>query len=229
MKLEIRRNGFVSSGVLVCALLAGLSPAIASHAESEGECEQAYLIALDHDTDSDLLTDEEENALGSNPGIQDENSNGFPDGQDLAETLSAEIAALDSFFAWFEPPYTEFLEGIEENLPKDRVYTIYIDYSYDCQWITAACGIGVTIGELIIVNPALHTSWEEGFSIPLDNWHYMQHGSFSYASDLGCDPGREGRVDIPELINTLHTPVEGQLEGMMEGEGQTEGVYEGQT
>lgn len=226
MKLKIRRSKSAMREILICVMLSGILPATASHTIGEGECEEAYLIALEHDTDSDLLTDEEENTLGSDPGIQDENSNGLPDGQDLAETLSSEIAALDTFFAWFQPPYTEFLEGVEDNLPKDRLYTVYIDYSYDCQWITDACGIGVTIGELIVVNPSLHPSWEEGFSIPLDNWHYMQHGSFSYASNLGCDPGREGRVDILMLIQALHTAVEGQTEGMAE-EGQEEGAGEG--
>ncbi len=229
MNIELGQHGLVFRGIFLCAMLAGLFPAMLLHAETKGDCEANYLIALENDTDSDLLTDDEENAMGSNPGIQDENSNGFPDGKDLAETLSTEIAALDSFFAWFAPPDTEFLEGVEENLPRNRVYTVYIDYSLDCQWITAACEIGVTIGELIVVNPALHASWEEGFSIPLDGWHYMQHGSFSYKSNLGCDPEREGRIDIPGLITVLHTAIEGQEEGILEGQAEGEGsVEEGQ-
>jgi hypothetical protein len=196
----------------------------------EGSCEDDYLIPVEDDADADLLSGAEEDALGTNPGNSDEDENGQADGIDLALAWSARIRGMQLFNAMGQPPFEKLPPGVEETLPTDRRYAVQIDYGLDCVWQTAACGVGVTIGELRIVSPAIHGSWREGFSIPLDAWLYLQHGSFSYASNLGCEPERAGRLDLVALRAVLDATEEGEglPEGIAEGEGAAEGFPEGE-
>ena len=184
----------------------------------EGECDESnYLIPVEGDRDGDYLSDAEEIALGMSIEDPDEDQDGVPDGVQLALAAAKTIRSLDWFDAWifdWEPPVLEFSAGVEELIPVDRSYVIYVDYMVDCQWVTDACGAPVTIGHLIIVNPALHASWRDGFEIPLDGWHYLQHGSFSYASN-GCYAewekdlmeARRGRIDPVALKTVLDTAI----------------------
>lgn len=202
-------------------------------AEGEEDCAARYLIPVAGDADGDYLSDGEESALIMNPYAADEDGNMQFDGIDLALEWVAQIEGLPHFQASGPPPYETLPPGVEETLPKNEPYVVEIDYGLDCLWVTAACGIGVTIGELRIVNPALHASWKEGFSIPLDAWFYMQNGSFGYASNIGCQPERSGRVSVVQLWITLNAfsegegAEEGSPEGAAEGEGVEEGAPEG--
>lgn len=175
-----------------------------------------YRIPVENDRDGDFLSDEEEEALGWNLDNPDEDDNGVLDGMQLALYLADRIAGMNRYDAY--PDYSGqemgimLLPGVEEILPTDQPYTLYVDYLFDCLWYTDACLVPVTIGHLQIVNPLIHTSWREGFEVPLDGWHYLQHGSFSYASEGCSDHPRSGRID-PVALKHVVEFVAGEGEG----------------
>ncbi len=190
--------------------------------------DERYRIHLENDRDGDHLSDDEEDALGWNADNPDEDDNGVWDGVQLALVLAGQIAAMNRYEAY--PVYIGEEMGlmlppdVEEILPREQPYTLYVDYMLDCLWSTDACHAPVTIGHLQVVNPLLHASWRDGLEIPLDGWHYLQHGSFSYASDGCSDHPRRGRIDPVALKYLVEfSGAEGEGEGAAEGEGEGEG------
>ncbi len=159
--------------VATAASLVALGALPSAHAKFvEGDPHRIPLEVWE-DTDTDLLKDEEEAFLGTNPEVSDEDINGVLDGVDLALTL---FSAIDS---------------LPETPSSDHPYVLY-----HLTWGSETCdvcGNTVNMGSMDIVNPM------EGLSInmPIIAKHYMEHGSFSYAGNL-----HGGRVNVA-LLNTV--------------------------
>lgn len=180
--------------------------------EGEGEClEEYYHIPVENDFDGDFLSDTEEAALDMDETIPDEDENGEMDGLDLAYGFADTIAAFPWFNAYGIREGSVWPSDLQEQLPDDQISVVHLDYQVDCYYEDAACGLPTVIGELIIVNPAIHARWEQGLSMPLIGWRYLRNGSFSYAWTT-CNPGK-GRLDPLAIKTTLDTvPSEGEGE-----------------
>ena len=145
----------------------------------------AHRLPIAGDTDSDGLTDDEETALGLDPGNPDRDMDGTPDGPDLAIFLHDYIETL---------PALNF--GDPE--PTDQVfYYHYVMYgTYDC----LTCGESLNMGYMRIINPI------KGIETRVDYYdhHFMKRGSFS--TDR---PDDYPRVDIETLVDVLGVTVTG--------------------
>lgn len=181
--------------------------------EGEGEClEEYYYLPVENDFDGDLLADVEEAALGMDETDPDEDGNETRDGLDLAYRLAGRISDRPWVYAYGMIGGEVWPADLQEQLPADQVSVVHLDYQVDCYYEDAACGLPVTIGELILFNPALHAGWEKGLSMPIIGWQYLRHGSFSYAWTT-CNPGK-GRLDPYAIKMTLDV-------GVPEGEGES--------
>jgi len=145
----------------------------------------AHRLPVEGDADGDGLTDDEETALGFDPGNPDRDLDGTPDGPDLAVTLHDHIETL---------PALDF--GDPE--PTDQVfyYNYFMYGTYDC----LVCGERLNMGYMLIINPM------KGIDTRLDYYdhHFMGHGSFS--TDR---PDDYPRVDIEALVDVLDLTVTG--------------------
>lgn len=136
-----------------------------------------HQIALTDDADQDLLTDAEELALGYLPFDADQNGNGVPDGVELAMRCAQILAELPS----------EAQAAGDGQTFKQETTILGLEM---CE----VCGEAVSVGVIRVVNPALGLAVE----VPTIAWHYMTHGSFSYAGQVN-----RGRIDVPRLARTL--------------------------
>ena len=158
-----------------------------------------HVSAVANDTDGDYLTDAEEQALETDPANPDADGNGVPDGVDLARQLVKAINQMPRFDSAGTPADGLNPPDLAKQFPTDQPYVIRFDYLVDCVWICPVCQQAEPVGELWVVNPAIHTSWTEGFAVPLSAWHFLEHGSFSYPA-AGCGNTGGGRVDVPNLV-----------------------------
>ena len=83
-----------------------------------------HWLPVEGDSDKDFLTDDEERGIGYDPENRDEDSNGVPDGVDLARELHAIIAGLEEH----QPP------GVGPTLPAHRLFRVplYADCEFPC-------------------------------------------------------------------------------------------------
>lgn len=127
------------------------------------------------DSDNDSLTDPEEHDLNTSPTQPDENSNGTPDGIDLALACAAQVAAL---------PTKPDPNGIYR-----------LDFQLKGLEQCAICGTNVNMGHLAICNPraGLYAP------VPYIALHHLEHGSFCFASDVHGT----GRLDPLLLTRAL--------------------------
>ncbi len=135
-----------------------------------------HRLPVDKDSDSDLLSDTEETAIGYKPFNGDQNKNTIQDGAELANRCGTIIDNL---------PWRE------EALP-GQTYK-WCDFQHGLETCDI-CGETVNMGPAGIVNPTLGIEVD----CPLIAIHYMQHGSFSYAGDV-----HNGRLDVPLLLRAL--------------------------
>lgn len=131
-------------------------------------------IPVQFDTDGDLMSDDEEDAIGSNPYVADQNGDFDLDGVDMAIWLKTKIDALP------------------EVMHDDKVFKIRHDArGYEnCE----ICGEAVNMGYLEIIDPLRNFVIE----IPYIALHAMEHGSFSYDGTV-----HDGRVDLVGLREIL--------------------------
>ena len=145
----------------------------------------AHRLPIEGDTDSDGLTDDEETALGMDPGNPDRDMDGTPDGPDLA---------------MFMHDFVEALPGLDygDPEPTDEIFykNVLMYGSYEC----LICGEQINMGYMRIINPI------KEIETRLDYYdhHFMQHGSFS--TDR---PDDYPRVDIETLADVLDVTVTG--------------------
>jgi len=142
-----------------------------------------HLLAVSPDGDQDLLTDQEELDLGSDPGNPDENGDGVLDGVGLAEDTAGEVAALPD-----EPSH-------------EHVYRL--DFQLKGLEQCDICGQNVNMGHLTVVSPIAQLY----VPVPYIALHYMEHGSFSYAGDVHG----QGRLDVKLLVEALHSAGPGHI------------------
>ena len=161
-----------------------------------------HVGAVANDKDSDYLTDAEEEALETNPANPDEDGNGGPDGVDLALRLAGSISKMPWFNAAGLPQNGLNPPDLAKQFPTDRPFVISFDYLYDCVWICPVCGQALPAGCIMVVNPATHSSWTQGFKMPLGGWHFLQHGSFSYPGS-GCGNAGQNRSDAEDLVRVV--------------------------
>jgi hypothetical protein len=129
------------------------------------------------DSDDDLLTDQEELDLSSDPQNPDENGNQILDGPELAQAAAKEIA------------------GLPTKPSSDLVYRL--DFLLRGLERCDICGTNVNMGHLTICNPIAQLYAKT----PYIALHYFEHGSFSYAGNVhGQD-----RDDVKLLVDALHS------------------------
>ncbi|HEY5912595.1 MAG TPA: hypothetical protein VJA21_18495 [Verrucomicrobiae bacterium] len=139
-------------------------------------------FTLYDDVDNDYLLASEERILGFDPTISDENTNGVPDGVDLALQLSSAVDALPS-----------------EPLTSTAYVTHNLAFGLEnC----AVCGASVNMGFMEIRHPLENQSLQ----IPYVAKHFLEHGSFSYSGSL-----HSGRISPPLLQFILKTDGRGHL------------------
>ena len=134
------------------------------------------------DRDADFLLGSEEWVLGFDPDLMDQNTNGVPDGVDLALRLSAAVDALPETPSATEAYVTHHLAFGMENC--------------------AVCGEAVNMGFLEVRHPRE----DQSMTLPYIAKHFLEHGSFSYSGDL-----HTGRIVPPLLKFILETDGRGHL------------------
>ena len=160
-----------------------------------------HMIPVQNDTDNDNLTDAEEDELGYDNSIPDQNKNGITDGKDLAKKVTGKIKNMPWFHHYGEIPEN----SKENNFPKDKNYIVYADVQADCYLLCPVCKQKITIGWLYIVNPGQDKEWTKAFKIPLEAWHYLQQGSFNYgAGNCGTTVSITSRINVTQLIKILN-------------------------
>jgi len=161
----------IAGAVAAIALGAGMTRNYAFAAYNPDQHELP--VAQDYDTD--LLSDEEERAIGYHLFDPDQNDSGIPDGVELAKRCAAVINQL--------PQYEE---GITEICRRDW-------YCYGLESCDV-CGEIVNMCHIEIVNPPLGLSIE----VPFLSLHYVEYGSFSCAGSVHNE-----RFDVPSLLSVL--------------------------
>jgi len=138
-----------------------------------------HLLPVANDTDSDGLTDAEEDSLVLEYTMEDPDfdHDGVPDGAQLAEELTRLYARLK------EDP-----DGIHSNIALKWVWG-----SENCR----ICGSTHNMGTIEIFNPENNRKYE----IPFITLHAMAHGSFGYNGSVH----ENGRPDVVELYRTMKT------------------------
>ncbi|MBN2590297.1 MAG: hypothetical protein JXA96_10580 [Sedimentisphaerales bacterium] len=146
--------------------------------------------AVHQDSDSDLLSNSEEFAIGYDPFKQDQNKNGIVDGVELAQRVAKVVDALPVYVPNTYMP-----------LPNETYKISHLMRGLETCDI---CGEYVNMGGYEIVNPKLNMTFPDP-NDPLDNKflpelavHYMSHGSFDCFGEI-----HDGRVDIPRLLRVL--------------------------
>ena len=183
-----KRKNFVKShrnvGLLIGGLLLklGASPA----------CADDHRIYIGGDTDEDLLRDNEEIVIGSDPNEADQDGNQIVDGVDLAQRLHTLITEL--------PTYSP-------NDDKPTTGTYAVDHSMLGVVSCLICGESVNMGYIEIVDPRFGIQIEYSYMA----MHFLEHGSFTHKLET-----RWPRVSVARLQNVLDphiVPVDGDADG----------------
>jgi len=136
--------------------------------------EDLHRLKVNNDSDGDLLADDEELGIGSDPYEHDENGNFVRDGVDRTVLVNTQIDLL---------PFGPL---------SDRVYRL--NHPTFGEETCEVCGEVVNMGCLEITDPLNGLT----VNIPYIGLHYMQHGSFSYDGTTN-----DGRVDVVLLESIL--------------------------
>lgn len=158
-----------------------------------------HILPVYGDITGSFLTHGEESALGLDPDNPDENSNGIPDGIDLALALTDEIEALPLFM------YSE------SGAPTDHVY-LFLAGEAECYCLDPFTMQAIYPHAYEIVNPMLDIR----FTLDDAARVFLQYGSFNYylysaGGDTQCGKatddcvlgGQVYRLDIPGLVHAL--------------------------
>ena len=173
----------VTAGTLAAIMLGGVCLAGADEVLLPTSSD-AHILSVAGDGDGDQLSMAEEVALGYDYHSADQNWNDLGDGSDLAMVCRKVIGKLP------------------EGDPNGKTREVHrITHAMRGLVTCGGCGETINMGTVDIVNPALDLS----VNIPILSLHTMEHGSFSYTSDL-----HRGRVDVPLLVRILelHYPEE---------------------
>lgn len=166
-------------------------PALLQALELRLPCESDdHQLPVTNDSDSDLLSNKEEFAIGYQPFNDDQNKNAIPDGIELAKRCATVVGELPSYPLW-DPP-------------SDANETYKIEHALDGLERCYICGQEIHMGGWEIINPKLRLKYPDpndplnGTFLPDLALHYMQHGSFDCYGD-----DHQGRVDIARLMRVL--------------------------
>ncbi len=145
-----------------------------------------HQLLVPNDSDSDLLSNKEEFAIGYQAFNDDQNKNAIPDGIELAKRCCAVVGELPQ----------QYEAGPNE--------TYKIEHALDGFEHCFICGQDIHMGGWEIINPKLGLKYPDpndpldGTFLPDLALHYMQHGSFDCYGDE-----HQGRVDIARLMRVL--------------------------
>jgi hypothetical protein len=141
--------------------------------------DSSHLLAVANDTDSDGLTDVEEDSLWRDYTIEnkDFDNDGVPDGAQIAEEL------IRLF-----PKLKENPDSIHSHIEFKRVWGVE-----DCH----ICGSTHNMGTIEIFNPENNRKYE----IPFLSLHAMAHGSFAYSGTVH----ENERLSVVDLYRTMKT------------------------
>jgi len=137
------------------------------------------------DTDSDLISDAEEMAIGYKIYDPNQNRNELPDGVELARRCAAVINQLPDI-----------------SIDPNAIFKIRheLDGLEQCD----ICGQWIHMGGSQIINPVLKMKYPDS-NDPLNSLflpdlavHYMEHGSFDCLGSV-----HNGRADLPRLLRVL--------------------------
>ncbi len=136
-----------------------------------------HILSVQHDTDGDGLTDDEEEYFGTDKTIPDTNNDGVPDGFALSHQMWEAIGALPRALK-------------PEDGPKDRPFVV--EHPLRGLETCEVCGETVNMGWIEVINPREEIVLE----IPYVGLHYMRQGSFSYKGDLHNGRGNPCLLDL---------------------------------
>jgi len=145
-----------------------------------------HQLPVRKDSDSDLLSDAEETAIGYRPFNGDQNRNETPDGVELAKRCTAVVAELPQ----------------QHQAGPDETYKI--EHALDGVEACGVCGAMIHMGGWEIINPNLNLKYPDpndpldGTFLPDLALHYMEHGSFDCYGQV-----HSGRADIARLLWVL--------------------------
>jgi len=145
-----------------------------------------HQLPVRNDSDSDLLSNAEETAIGYRPFDSDQNRNETPDGVELAQRCADAVGEL--------PPQHEARPG----------ETYKIEHALDGVEACHVCGAMIHMGGWEIINPKLNFKYPDpndpldGTFLPDLALHYMEHGSFDCYGHV-----HSGRADIARLLWVL--------------------------
>ncbi|MFC1781450.1 hypothetical protein ACFLZ8_04245 [Planctomycetota bacterium] len=196
-KIRKLRKQVLAAGIVAAITFpagAGLNKAIASDSSTQPDNHQ---LVVTGDSDSDLLGDTEEAAIGYNPFKADQNQNETPDGVELARLTAGIINELQSY-----------IPGSAVRIP-NRTYKIH--HAFFGLEQCSICAQQVNMGGWEIINPNLNLTYPDtndtldGVYLPELAVHYMEHGSFDCFGDIHA-----GRVNVPLLLRVIESrfPVE---------------------
>jgi hypothetical protein len=147
----------------------------------------SHWLEVEGDTDGDGLKDAEEPHFSLDPLLSDSDSDGIPDGPQLAMLM------------W------NIIDGLPEGSHPDQTYLVHhLAYGmYNC----LICDEAINMGYMEIVNPNAGTNVE----IPYYSLHFMRHGSFSTDRLSVCpriDPRDiEAVLDISSYASVGHPQI----------------------
>lgn len=143
-----------------------------------------HLVPVSNDSDEDLLSDAEENGLGTEPFNSDQDMNDDIDGIQFAHVCAHVIERLPFYPAG----------------DANDIYVIRheVDGLEQCE----ICGDWIHMGGSEIMNDRLGLRYPEtpGTFLPDVAIHSMKHGSLDY---FGTEPGHADRVEILRLMRVL--------------------------
>ncbi len=146
-----------------------------------------HQLPVADDSDSDLLSNKEEFAIGYQPFNDDQNRNQTPDGVELAKRCAAVINEL---------PVSDPCNPLNE--------TYKIGHDTDGTESCHICGQDIHMGGWEIINPKLNLKYPDpndpldGTFLPDLALHYMEHGSFDCYGDI-----HQGRVNLQRLMRVI--------------------------
>lgn len=200
LKREYRKNTEQRSSLKQKALKVGAAAAITFSAstgiqKAYANDNSAFLPdnhqrAVLQDSDSDLLSNSEEFAIGYEPFKKDQNKNGIADGVELAQRAAKVIDALPIYI-----PGTNML------IPNETYKIAHMMRGLEkCD----ICGEQVNMGGYEIINPNLNLTFPDPNDplnkefLPMLAVHYMSHGSFDCFGEI-----HNSRIDISRLLRVL--------------------------
>lgn len=145
------------AGLTSCLLLTGCG-----HKSTNPKPEtDVHWIALEQDADQDYLKDEWENHFRLNPSKRDTDSDGVPDGPQLAKFMWNTIQNCPDSIDWVE-------------VKSRQMYGLYT---------CSKCGETVNMGYVEITNLQSNAS----ICVDILALHFMEHGSFAHEAEEGIN------------------------------------------